>query len=195
MKKLILAFTALISFSLSAADAGLTLPNDPLPRLNGDALIISQQRGMQVYMNNCMGCHSLAFQRYKRTAEDLKIPEEIMLKNLIFSEGKIGDLMVNNMRKEHAAKWFGAAPPDLSVVARARGTHWLYNYFRAFYKDDSRTYGVNNSVFKDVGMPHALEYMQGLQVKTEKVKVLESKIAMMLKLNWLIYQKPVSIFS
>lgn len=176
MKKLIIMLTACLSFSLSAAEAGLVLPNDKLPQLNGEALIISQQRGMQVYMNNCMGCHSLEFQRYNRTAKDLKIPEDIMLQNLIFGDEKIGDLMENNMKVKAAANWFGAAPPDLSVVSRSRGTHWLYNYLRAFYADDSRPYGVNNSVFADVGMPHVFESMQGLQAKTEKVKGLENDI-------------------
>ena len=93
------------------------------------------------------------------------------------SDAKIGDLMTNNMSKKAAENWFGAAPPDLSLVARARGTHWLYNYLRGFYTDDSRPYGVNNGVFKDVGMPHALEQMQGLQAKTEKVKGLENDVA------------------
>lgn len=177
MKKLIITFIGLLSGSVFAAGGVLTLPNDSLPKLNGDALIISQQRGMQVYMNNCMGCHALSFQRYKRTAEDLKIPEATMLENFVPAAQKIGDLMTNNMNKKAAAEWFGAAPPDLSVVSRARGTDWLYNYFRAFYQDDSRPYGVNNSVFKDVGMPHVLELMQGMQGKTEKVQVLEDKIA------------------
>lgn len=183
MKKLIITFVVLLSglvFSgslLAAGDGGLVLPNDSLPKLNGDALIVSQQRGMQVYMNNCMGCHALGFQRYQRTAQDLKIPENIMLANFVPAGQKIGDLMTNNMQKAYAANWFGAAPPDLSVVSRARGTQWLYNYLRAFYQDDSRPYGVNNSVFKDVGMPHALELMQGLQTKNKKVQVLEDKIA------------------
>ena len=176
MKKLIITIGALFSFSLSAAEAGLTFPNDKLPRLTGDKMIISQQRGMQVYMNNCMGCHALEFQRYKRTATDLKIPEDVMLENLVFSGGKIGDTMSNNMNKKAAANWFGAAPPDLSLIARYRGTDWLYNYLRGFYKDDSRPYGVNNGVFKDVGMPHVLENMQGLQAKSEKVKGLENDI-------------------
>ncbi len=177
MKKLIITISALFSLSLSAAEEGLTFPNDPLPELNGEQLIISEQRGMQVYMNNCMGCHGLEFQRYKRTAEDLKIPEEIMLENLVFSGGKIGDPMANNMNQEAAANWFGAAPPDLSLIARYRGTDWLYNYLRGFYQDESRPYGVNNGVFKDVGMPHVLENMQGLQAKSEKVKGLENDIA------------------
>lgn len=176
MKKLLIMLTACLSFSLSAAEGGLSLPNDKMPEYHGDRLKISMQRGMQVYMNNCMGCHALSFQRYNRTAKDLSIPEDVMMENLIFSDAKVGDLMTNNMQPKAAANWFGAAPPDLSVVARARGTHWLYNYLRAFYVDSSRPYGVNNSVFKEVGMPHVLENMQGMQAKTEKVKGLENDI-------------------
>lgn len=176
MKKLLITLTACLSFSLSAAEAGLTLPNDKLPIQHGDHLDISMQRGMQIYVNNCLGCHALSFQRYQRTANDIGIPESVMMENMIFSDAKIGDLMTNNMPEKAAANWFGTAPPDLSVVARARGTQWLYNYFRGFYVDDSRPYGVNNSVFKDVGMPHALEAMQGIQDKTETVKGLENDI-------------------
>lgn len=177
MKKLFMILVAGLSFSLAASEAVLTFPNDKLPMASGDKLIISMQHGMQVYVNNCLGCHSLSFQRYKRTAEDLQIPEDIMLSNLILGESKIGDSIDNNMAKESAANWFGAAPPDLSLVARARGMEWLYNYLRGFYVDESRPYGVNNSVFKDVGMPHVLEQMQGLQDKSEKVKGLEIDIA------------------
>jgi len=181
MKKLLITLSACLSFSVIpasvfAAEEGLTLPNDPMPKMSGDFLDISMQRGMQVYMNNCLGCHALSFQRYKRTGEDIGIPEDVMLENLVPADAKIGDLMTNNMKVASAANWFGAAPPDLSVVSRARGTKWLYNYLRGFYIDDSRPYGVNNSVFKDVGMPHALETLQGLQDKTEKVKGLENDI-------------------
>ena len=181
MKKLLITLTtalsiSTLSMSISAAEAGLTLPNDSMPKMSGDYLNISMQRGMQVYVNNCLGCHELSFQRYKRTGEDIDIPENIMLENIVPPNAKIGDLITNNMNAKAAANWFGATPPDLSVVSRARGTKWLYNYMRAFYVDDSRPYGVNNSVFKDVGMPHALENLQGLQSKTEKVKGLENDI-------------------
>jgi len=77
---------------------------------------------------------------------------------------KIGDLMENAMTEDMATQWFGAAPPDLTLVARARGTNWLYTYLRNFHSDPSRPYGVNNKVFKDVGMPHVLLELQG---KTE----------------------------
>jgi len=167
---------ASVSSVVSASGGEAIIPNDELPNYSEDKLVVSMQHGMKIYMNNCMGCHSLAFQRYNRAAKDLQMSEDMVINNLMFTGEKIGDLMTNNMQKESSEKWFGAAPPDLSLVARARGTKWLYNYFRGFYKDSSRPYGVNNSVFEDVGMPHALGRLQGLQDKTEEIKGLENDI-------------------
>lgn len=82
---------------------------------------------------------------------------------LITTGAKVGDVMQVSIDKEDAKRWFGKAPPDLSVIARARGVDWLYSYLRSFYRDESRPWGVNNTVFKDVGMPHVLWELQGLQ--------------------------------
>ncbi len=177
LKILSAAVLAGLSFSALASGGGGHLPNDDMPNYSGDRLTISMQKGLQVYMNNCMGCHSLKFQRYNRTAKDLEIPESLMIEHVLFTGDKIADYMSNTMPKASAENWFGTAPPDLSLIARSRGTHWLYNYLRGFYADDSRPYKVNNSVFKDVGMPHALETLQGLQAKTDQVKALENDIA------------------
>jgi ubiquinol-cytochrome c reductase cytochrome b subunit len=124
----------------------------------------SLQNGAKLYMNYCMGCHSLQYSRYNRVAADLGIPEDLFEDNLIFDpEVRIGSLMENAMPKANAKIWFGAAPPDLTLVARARQPEWLYTYLRTFYRDDTRPYGVNNKVFKDVGMPHVLLELQGMQ--------------------------------
>jgi ubiquinol-cytochrome c reductase cytochrome b subunit len=124
----------------------------------------SLQRGAKYYMNYCMGCHSLRYARFERTASDLGIPPALAEQNLIFDGAKIGDLMQNAMPIPLAKKWFGAPPPDLTLVARARSPEWVYTYLRNFYRDDSpaRAWGVNNRVFKDVAMPHALVELQGL---------------------------------
>jgi cytochrome c1 len=122
------------------------------------------QRGAQVYMNYCMGCHSLRYARYERTANDLGIPLDMMHGTLIQGDAKIGDLMKNAMPDVQAKKWFGAAPPDLTLIARRRGPEWLYTYLRSFYVDPARPYGANNLVFPDVGMPHVLFELQGEQV-------------------------------
>lgn len=121
----------------------------------------SLQSGAQVYFNYCMGCHSLKYGRYERVAIDLGIPAELAQENLLFDDTKIGQLMEISMPEEGAKKWFGAAPPDLTLVTRARSPEWVYTYLRNFYIDPSRPWGVNNRVFKDVGMPHALLELQG----------------------------------
>jgi len=124
----------------------------------------SLQEGAKLYMNYCMGCHSLQYSRYTRVATDLGIPEDLFRDNLMFDpDEKVGALMENAMDEDLAKVWFGAKPPDLTLVSRARQPEWLYTYLRTFHKDDSRPYGVNNKVFKDVGMPHALLELQGMQ--------------------------------
>ena len=124
----------------------------------------SLQNGARVYMNYCMGCHSLKYSRYNRVADDLGIPEDLMEGNLMFDPNvKIGALMNNAMDDRTAKGWFGATPPDLTLVSRARQPEWLYTYLRNFHRDDSRPYGVNNRVFKDVGMPHVMLELQGMQ--------------------------------
>jgi ubiquinol-cytochrome c reductase cytochrome c1 subunit len=102
--------------------------------------------------------------RYNRVSKDLDIPEELMMENLVFADKKFGDLMTIAMDKGDSKRWFGATPPDLTLVARVRRPDWLYTYLRSFYEDDSRPWGVNNVVFKDVGMPHVLAGLQGRQV-------------------------------
>jgi len=122
----------------------------------------SLQNGAKWYMNYCYGCHATKYSRYERVADDLGIPHEIALKNLVFTDQKIGELMNISMDPDDAKNWFGAAPPDLTLVARAHQPEWVYTYLKSFYRDDSRPFGVNNLVFKDVGMPHVLLELQGL---------------------------------
>ena len=126
----------------------------------------SLQRGVKYYVNYCLGCHSLKFQRYERTATDLDVPEELFIENLIFTGQKIGGLMATSMPTEESKAWFGAAPPDLTMVARVRGVDWLYNYLMTFYVDEERPFGVNNKVFPNVGMPNVLMELQGEQRET-----------------------------
>jgi cytochrome c1 len=123
----------------------------------------SLQRGAATFVNYCMGCHEAGYSRYERVATDLGIPLELAEEHLIFDDSKIGDLMVNAMPEKAAKKWFGAAPPDLTLVARARGSDWLYTYLLTFYEDAGRPWGTNNLVFKDVGMPNAMLELQGAQ--------------------------------
>ena len=123
----------------------------------------SLQRGARTFVNYCLGCHSAAYMRYNRIAADLDIPESVLKQNLMFATDKPGDTMTIAMQKREAEIYFGVAPPDLSVTARARGADWLYSYFLSFYRDPKRPTGVNNLVFKDTAMPHVLWELQGWQ--------------------------------
>ena len=120
-------------------------------------------RGADNFVNHCFGCHSLSFMRYNRLAKDLGISEKEAAERFVFTGAKVGDLMKNAMRKEDGKRWFGNAPPDLSVEVRARSVDWIYTYLRSFYADPSRPWGVNNAVFDKVAMPHVLWDLQGLQ--------------------------------
>lgn len=124
----------------------------------------SLQRGANLYVNFCLGCHSLEHQRYERTADDLgAIPHELMEANVIHTGQKIGEHMQTAMSEEDAKAWFGATPPDLTMVTRVRSPEWVYNFLLTFYEDSARPFGVNNKVFPNVGMPHALLPLQGIQ--------------------------------
>ena len=157
MKKIIFAVLTLLP-SLVFANAGAVHLDKANYDLSDKA---SLQRGAATFMNYCAGCHSTQYQRYNRVAADLEIPEELMKENLIFTGAKVGDLMKSAMSEKDAAKWFGAPPPDLTLVARVRGADWIYTYLRSFYVDPTRPFGVNNVVFPSVGMPHVLEPLQG----------------------------------
>src|SRR5262245_19552447 len=138
---------------------------------------VSLQRGAQVYVNYCMGCHSAGYMRYNRL-QDLGLSEQQIRDNLIFTGAKVGELMKTAMDPRDSKEWFGAPPPDLSVIARSRSSHagsgadWLYSYLRSFYRDPSRPTGWNNTIFPNVGMPHVLWQLQGEQVLKTEVRTI-----------------------
>jgi ubiquinol-cytochrome c reductase cytochrome c1 subunit len=151
------------------AGEGHTYPDDQIEIDWADKA--AMQRGARTFVNYCMSCHSAAYSRYNRVGEDLGIPENLVIDDLIFTtdangeKTKVGELMKVTMTPAYAEKAFGIVPPDLSLVARSRGVNWLYNYMRGFYVDEAREgIGVNNGVFPNVGMPHVLAELQGLQI-------------------------------
>jgi ubiquinol-cytochrome c reductase cytochrome c1 subunit len=158
-----------------AAAAAESVKLDRLPADVNPHDSLSLQRGAQVYVNYCLGCHSAAYMRYNRL-QDLGLTEQQIRDNLIFTGAKVGELMKIAMDPRDSKEWFGTPPPDLTVIARARsssagsGADWLYSYLRGFYRDSSRPTGWNNTVYPNVGMPHALWQLQGEQVLATEVQ-------------------------
>ncbi|MBI5329119.1 MAG: cytochrome c1 [Betaproteobacteria bacterium] len=120
----------------------------------------SLQRGAAVFVNYCLNCHSANYMRYNRM-EDLGLSEQQIKDSLLYAADKPGELMTISMRPKDAKEWFGAAPPDLTVITRSRGADWVYTYLRSFYRDATRPTGWNNVVFDKVGMPHVMQELQG----------------------------------
>ena len=123
----------------------------------------SLQRGAGLYMSYCSGCHSLKYLRYSRMASDLGLTEQEVMDNLNFTGGKIGDQVHVALTEAEAKQFFGKMPPDLSLIARVRGSDWIYTYLKSFYLDESRPMGWNNKLFPNASMPNPLWELQGLQ--------------------------------
>lgn len=162
IKKLAFAGLALTLSGAALAAGGHKLPYsyeadvDNLP---------SVQRGAQYFMSYCSGCHSMQYMRYSRVGQDLNIPEDLLKANLMFTSDKPGDVITASMPKGDGTRWFGQAPPDLTLETRARGEDWVYSYLKSFYVDPSRPLGVNNLVLPGASMPHVLWELQGWQVQ------------------------------
>jgi ubiquinol-cytochrome c reductase cytochrome c1 subunit len=159
LKSCVLITIALLSAGAAMADeeGGIAL----LPAGTDIKNTESLQRGARNFMNYCSGCHSLKYVRFNRLGSDLRIPES-ELGNLMFTADKAADTINSAMPKDSEA-WFGKQPPDLSLIARAKGTDYIYSLFHGFYVDNTRPWGVNNLYLPSVAMPDVLAQLHGLQ--------------------------------
>ncbi len=167
MKKILACVLAAFAFASAAfaEEGGPAWDRFPTERLTNEAAL---QNGAKLFVNYCLNCHQAAFMRYNRL-KDIGLTDDDIKKNLMFASDKVGDLMKVSLDPKQAKAWFGAVPPDLSVITRSRsgangsGADYLYTYLRSFYVDPSRPTGWNNRVFPNVGMPHVLWQLQGKQ--------------------------------
>ncbi|UUX96829.1 cytochrome c1 [Aquabacterium sp. J223] len=175
MKKLIACLLAALAFvsAASAAEGGMAWDSFPTERLTDRAAL---QNGAKLFVNHCLSCHSAAFMRYNRLT-DIGLTEDQIKANLLFPTDKVGDTMKSAIDPKQAKEWFGATPPDLTLVARSRagaggtGSDYLYTLLRSYYRDDTRATGWNNLAFPNIGMPHPLWELQGQRIaRFENVK-------------------------
>jgi ubiquinol-cytochrome c reductase cytochrome c1 subunit len=166
MKKLILTLIAALGLAAGAAHAagGETIAWDKAPNKTND--LASLQNGAKLFVNYCLSCHSAAFMRFNRL-RDIGLTEQQIKDNLLFTTEKVGETMKAAIDPKQAKDWFGANPPDLTVIARSRSGHggtgadYLYTFLRTFYRDETKATGWNNLAFPNVGMPHVLWELQG----------------------------------
>jgi ubiquinol-cytochrome c reductase cytochrome c1 subunit len=128
----------------------------------------SLQRGARDFVGYCLGCHSLKYERWSRLGQDLNIPQQLLVKDLIPPGESPADYITSPMVESDAEKWFGKAPPDLSLMARARSTDYLYQYLKTFYVDSSRATGANNMALPQSAMPDVIAPLEGLKIAVYK---------------------------
>jgi len=167
MKKLLTMMMLLPALAFAAGGVEITV-QAPID-INDHA---SLQRGARTFINNCLNCHSANYMRYNRLV-DIGLTKEEIEGNLLFAGDKVGDTMEVAMDPADAKKWFGVAPPDLTLEVRAKGADWVYAYMKGFYKDDTTPSGWNNIVFDKVAMPHVFYELQGEQVLNHDTHTLE----------------------
>ncbi len=151
-----------LSLTLAGAAAG-QFEAELDPANNNVANTASLQRGAKYFVNYCLGCHSAQYVRYNRLAEDLQLSEQQLTDNLMFTGEQPFDTMSRAMRADDAERWFNVAPPDLSLIARSRGTDYIYTFLRSFHVAPERPTGVDNIVLPGTSMPHVLWQLQGTQ--------------------------------
>lgn len=167
MKKLLASLLASFALVTGAQASGGDLVLDKFPKERVSDLA-ALQNGAKLFVNYCLNCHAAAFMRFNRL-KDIGLTEQQIKDNLLFPTDKVGDVMKVSLNPRDAKEWFGATPPDLTLVARSRASHsgtgadYLYTYLRTFYRDDARPTGWNNLVFPNVGMPHVLWELQGVR--------------------------------
>ena len=172
MKKIIIFILLLIQSSFIFASEEVYLEKAPIDLSDQPSL----QKGARTFINYCLNCHSAKYMRYNKLL-DIGLSKKDIKENLLFTGKKIGDPMEISMPVAESKKWFGATPPDLSVVARSRGPDWIYSYMKGFYRDSSREIGWNNIVYVNSAMPHILWELQGekeLDQKTGKLSLIKA---------------------
>ena len=174
MKKLILIVMAALGIAAGAHAAEGGMAWDKAPDRTND--LPALQNGAKLFVNYCLNCHSTAYVRFNRL-QDIGISEQQIKDNLLVGTEKVGDVMRAAIDPKDAKEWFGALPPDLTLIARSRSGHggtgadYLYTYLRTYYRDETKPTGWNNLAFPSVGMPHALWELQGQRAaKFEEVK-------------------------
>lgn len=172
MKKIFLGLMLALGMNSVVMAAGAGFPLDKAPDRSNDMAAL--QNGAKLFVNYCLSCHSASFMRFNRL-QDIGLSEKEIADNLLFTTDKVGDTMVAAINPKQAKAWFGANPPDLTLVARSRsssagtGADYIYTLLRSYYRDESKPTGWNNLVFPSIGMPHPLWELQG-----ERVPVFET---------------------
>src|ERR1700739_520003 len=165
MRGVLLGLAAMACALACLAVRAQEVPLDKWPSERGTDLV-ALQNGARTFVNYCLNCHSARLMRWNRL-QDIGLDDKQIQDNLIFGSQRVTDTMTVAMDPTDAKVWFGKAPPDLSVIVRARntvehaGADYVYTLLRGFYRDRSTQTGWNNVVYPNISMPNIFWELQG----------------------------------
>lgn len=155
MKKFLSIISVWVLVPLSALAAGghgveLDKTNNSLQ--DQDSL----QRGAILFSNYCMACHSVKYMRYNRIAADLGWTNEQVIEKMAYGQKKPVDNVMTRMLPGVSKEVLGTEVPDLSLMARVKGTDYIYTFLRG-YEYDEKAQKWDNKLLHGTSMPNVLE--------------------------------------
>lgn len=126
----------------------------PLSKIEVATDLPTLERGAETVMTVCNGCHSLQYIRFRDLAE-LGIAKDKV--DAWRGSNPMGTAIASQMPADAAEATFGKAPPDLSLMAKARegGANYIYSYLLGYYTTPDG--GTGNHYFPPTKMPDVLQ--------------------------------------
>lgn len=130
--------------------------------------VASVERGVENLMNSCHSCHSMKYIKY-RDLVNFGINKQKV--DAWRGEQPFDTALLAQMSENDSIQAYGKAPPDLSLMAKARdgGTNYVYSYLLGYYvKPDGMS---GNHIYPETKMPDIL----GMSSATDEAQRTEIK--------------------
>ena len=136
MKRIIMSLAFLFGLNGSV---GIVQAEESVPLKSVDISLdqATLKRGLHVFIDVCMGCHSLRYMTWKKLMEYPEIGltrEEV---DDLRDDAPLNTAMLTELSESDAKDSYGTVPPDLSLMARARegGGAYIYSLLLGFEHD------------------------------------------------------------
>jgi cytochrome c1 len=137
LKQFLIVAAAVAVFTLPVAvqanEHGVALKHAEVDVTNQEQI----RRGLTVFTDVCMGCHSAVYVTYKGLMDYPEIGLSREAVDELRGEHPLAAGMVTDLSPEDAEVSYGKVPPDLSIITNARrgGANYVYSILTGFEHD------------------------------------------------------------
>ncbi len=122
------------------------------------------QKGVEVFAETCMGCHSAKYITYRDLMDYPEIGLSREAVDDLRGENSLLSGLVTELSPEDAKVSYGKVPPDLSVITRSReGPDYVYSLLVGFEHDpDGRIPDGHYNIYfpgRNIAMPDPLSWL------------------------------------